>query len=228
MADNEQGPSTSKKPKLVLKNPRKLTEEELYSVLMASSDKDDELLREIGQLSDIDVHLEQGDSDSEEDSSDEDDTGNIFDFLRSKPNIYLNISSIDTFLDVKQETQDEVANSRSEIVPAVIYQSPVGGSYFAAPGMRHARKVAANVLTAHQLEVHNESRLIKSSFDTGSTGTQFEDYIEASCSQEQELLVCSDSQDASDSQHDDSMSSNYSSNSDINYDMLEPEQGFQD
>ncbi|KAG5867359.1 hypothetical protein JTB14_008411 [Gonioctena quinquepunctata] len=72
MADNEQGPSTSKKPKLVLKNPRKLTEEELYSVLMASSDEDDELLRETGQLSDIDVHLEQGDS--EEDSSDEDDT----------------------------------------------------------------------------------------------------------------------------------------------------------
>ncbi|KAG5864234.1 hypothetical protein JTB14_038411 [Gonioctena quinquepunctata] len=99
-----------------------------------------------GQLSDIDVHLEQGDSDSEEDSSDEDDTGNIFDFLRSKPNIYLNISSIDTFQDVKQETQDEVANSRSEIVPGVIYQGPIGGSYFAAPGMRYARKVAANVL----------------------------------------------------------------------------------
>ncbi|KAG5864793.1 hypothetical protein JTB14_018871 [Gonioctena quinquepunctata] len=79
------------------------------------------------------------------------------------------------------------------------------------------------VSTAHQLEVHNESRLIKSSFHTGSTGTQFEDYIEASCSHEQELLVCSDSQDASDSQHDDSMSSNYSSDSDINYDMLEPE-----
>ncbi|KAG5883808.1 hypothetical protein JTB14_036685 [Gonioctena quinquepunctata] len=59
MADNEQGPSTSKKPKLVLKNPRKLTEEELYYVLMASSDEDDELLRESGQLSDIDVHLEQ-------------------------------------------------------------------------------------------------------------------------------------------------------------------------
>ncbi|KAG5894679.1 hypothetical protein JTB14_014328 [Gonioctena quinquepunctata] len=79
------------------------------------------------------------------------------------------------------------------------------------------------VSTAHQLEVHNESRLIKSSFHTRSTGTQFEDYIEASCSHEQELLVCSDSQDASDSQHDDSMSSNYSSDSDINYDMLEPE-----
>ncbi|KAG5869687.1 hypothetical protein JTB14_025714 [Gonioctena quinquepunctata] len=130
MADNEQGPSTSKKPKLVLKNPRKLTEEELYSVLMASSDEDDELLREIGQLSGIDVHLEQGDFDSEEDSSDEHNRGNIFDFLRSEPNIYLNISSIDTFLDVKQETQDEVANSRSEIVPGVIYQGPVGGSYF--------------------------------------------------------------------------------------------------
>ncbi|KAG5873881.1 hypothetical protein JTB14_011953 [Gonioctena quinquepunctata] len=67
---------------------------------MASSDEDDELLREKGQLSDIDVHLEQGDSDSEEDSSDEDDT------------------------DVKQETQDEVANSRSEIV---LHQGPVGG-----------------------------------------------------------------------------------------------------
>ncbi|CAH1963756.1 unnamed protein product [Acanthoscelides obtectus] len=64
-----EGPSKSKKCRPTFRNPNKLTDEELLAALMYSSDEEDDLLGGSGYQSDLDLTLEQCDSESEVDDS---------------------------------------------------------------------------------------------------------------------------------------------------------------
>lgn len=90
MADSGQGPSNPKRPKfseLKFKNPKKLTDDELLAALMCVSDEDEDVFSDTDNLSDVDAHLQNGDSESEEEETDEeenpneDNLGKIFNFL---------------------------------------------------------------------------------------------------------------------------------------------------